>query len=301
MLLERIAFRGRNLLSAVIGFALLAAVGPASAEVISASVRVNGIERHFDAHIPDNISRRDEVSVIFGFHGGTSSKELFASYSRLHRAPGARDFIIVYPQGYESTWNAGDCCGKAKRYRIDDVAFVREMLAYLGRLAPVSKDKNFVVGFSNGGGMAQRVACEMADTFAAVASVSGTRDMTDCRPSRPIAVLAMHGLVDDFSPFEGGYNRYRIYRPGMMHVVDKWNERMRCRRTKPITLLDGHVDCNNYLGCRQRKMLVSCAIPDLGHVWPGLNYNDRLEAFWGPSRDELPGTLTIMEFFRMLL
>jgi hypothetical protein len=55
--------------------------------------------------------------------------------------------------------------------------------------------------------MTQRLGCEAADLFAAVAPVAfpiGLQPITACQPSRPIAVLTFQGLTDALVPYEGG-------------------------------------------------------------------------------------------------
>jgi polyhydroxybutyrate depolymerase len=58
---------------------------------------------------------------------------------------------------------------------------------------------------SAGAFMVNRVACERADVFAAIAPVAGTLGVNvGCAPSRPVAVLATHGTADPVVPFNGG-------------------------------------------------------------------------------------------------
>jgi polyhydroxybutyrate depolymerase len=53
--------------------------------------------------------------------------------------------------------------------------------------------------------MANRLACERADVFAAIAPVAGTLGVNVvCAPSRPVAVLETHGTADEIVPFDGG-------------------------------------------------------------------------------------------------
>ena len=62
----------------------------------------------------------------------------------------------------------------------------------------------YVTGVSNGGGMAARAACELADRLAAAAPVAGGYGtLPACRPSRPLPVLEVHGTGDGVVPYAG--------------------------------------------------------------------------------------------------
>jgi len=43
------------------------------------------------------------------------------------------------------------------------------------------------------GMLAQRLACEAADVFRAIAPVAGTDNTQSCTPSRPVPVIECHG------------------------------------------------------------------------------------------------------------
>ena len=78
---------------------------------------------------------------------------------------------MVYPQGtsFPKRWNAGATWGAA----VDDVQFFRHLLDDLSTVATVDRSRVYVDGFSNGGGMAVRIACEAAEEVAAIGTVAG--------------------------------------------------------------------------------------------------------------------------------
>ena len=103
----------------------------------------------------------------------------------------------------------------------------------------------FATGMSNGGFMANRLACDGADVFAAVAPVSGTLGSNvACNPSRPVAVLEVHGTADPIVPFDGGRMRGRggeseiVSAPAMVQrwrAADGMLGRARSGRRAPAT------------------------------------------------------------------
>ena len=125
-------------------------------------------------------------------------------------APVAR---LLLSRGGIRTWNAGGgrdgatcVSGDACKRDVDDVGYVRALLADVGRRIAVDPKRVFATGFSNGAALAHRLACEAADLFAAVAPVSGENQaaLAACAPSRPVAVLSIHGTLDRCWPYAGG-------------------------------------------------------------------------------------------------
>ena len=61
-----------------------------------------------------------------------------------------------------------------------------------------------MTGVSNGGGMSARMACDAADLLSAAAPVAGGYgSLPDCHPSRPVAILEIHGTDDQVVPYAG--------------------------------------------------------------------------------------------------
>ena len=57
--------------------------------------------------------------------------------------------------------------------KVDDISFVRAVVADVQAKLSVDKDKLFCLGMSNGAFMTNRVACEASDLFKAFAASSG--------------------------------------------------------------------------------------------------------------------------------
>ncbi len=67
------------------------------------------------------------------------------------------NFLAVFPSG-DGSWNAGLCCGAALRNGRDDVAYLAEVIADVrARWHPTQV---YLVGWSNGGMMAERLVIE---------------------------------------------------------------------------------------------------------------------------------------------
>jgi polyhydroxybutyrate depolymerase len=84
---------------------------------------------------------------------------------------------------------------------VDDIAFLKQIIADLGTKAPIDTHRIYVAGFSDGGRMAYRAACQMASQIAAVAVVSGSLVTQACAPTRTVFVIAFHGTLDGSVPY----------------------------------------------------------------------------------------------------
>lgn len=163
----------------------------------------SGAPRSYLVHVPRSYAGTAAVPLLLDLHGFSSNAADERQYSGQLQQSDKRGFIAVWPQGVALSWNAYGCCAVADAVRVDDVAFLRSVIAAVKRRANVDADRVFVTGISNGGGMAQRMACEAADVVRAVASVSFPLNTDRCRPSRPIGVTEIAGTADKTIAYDG--------------------------------------------------------------------------------------------------
>ncbi len=148
--------------------------------------------------------------LIFVLHGGggsASSMELLTrgAFNRIADREGA---IVVYPEGVDRHWNDGrDLPETAARENIDDVGFILALIEEVALQYSLDRGRIFSTGISNGGFMSMRLACDAAETFAAVAPVTAVLSEklgARCAPSRPVAIMIINGTEDPLVPWTGG-------------------------------------------------------------------------------------------------
>ncbi|QXC60706.1 hypothetical protein KSP35_20665 [Aquihabitans sp. G128] len=186
------------------------------ARTVDATLRTpDGRERTYHLHVPPAVRAGTDgprVPLLVALHGGTGSGLQFERSSGFSGLAEANDFIVAYPDGIGAgargtdlrTWNGGACCGPAVRQDVDDVAFVRLLIDRVEAEYPVDADRVFAAGHSNGGILAYRLACELADRVAAIGVQSSALELDGCRPSQPVSVLHIHGSGDQNVPIDGG-------------------------------------------------------------------------------------------------
>ena len=246
----------------------------------------------------------DPRPVLLVFHGGASTKEATppitcptgietnaGCLSRL-AALGQEKYLVVYPQGFLLSWNAGNCCGPAMSNGVDDVAFVAQLLDRLDADYGIDPARVFATGFSNGAMLVHRLACALSDRIAAVAPISGGIGISDaqCQTTRPVPVLEFHGTDDDNYPYAGGGNIPGTDLIGIPETIAGWAERNGCSGTFVETQLpsgspeDGTTVFEDvYRDCDAEVILDR--IRDGGHTWPNGSPGLTAAGFGVVSRD----------------
>lgn len=244
-----------------------------------------GLTRRYRVHVPQGYDPAKPAPVLFALHGGGGNMNLQANDRRygLISASERHGFIAVFPNGYSrlrsgafATWNAGACCGDARDNDIDDVGFIRRVVDDVSRKLNVDRDRFFAAGMSNGGMMAYRLACEMPDTFKAIAAVAGTDNTTTCRAKQPISILHIHARNDDHVLFEGGAgpNAFRDISKvtqftSVAATIAKWVAVDRCDPTPKRIHEEPGAYCDLYSPCQANVRIQLCVTDTGGHSWPG--------------------------------
>jgi polyhydroxybutyrate depolymerase len=136
----------------------------------------------------------EALPVVIALHGsGATPAE---EETRMDFPSVAGPAVLVYPAGYQLSWNAGVCCQAAQVADINDVGFLTAVVhAVLGTLPAASAAKVYLAGYSNGAKMAYRLACADPGLFQAVA-VYGATPVAACPDLPPTSLLEMASTGD---------------------------------------------------------------------------------------------------------
>ena len=256
-------------------------------------VMVGSTERTFDLHVPATYDPTKRTPMVFVFHGYTMTNTQIATASHFAAAADKHGMIALFPQGIQNSFNAGDCCGIAQSDGVDEIAFANAMIAAIDGEYCLDAKRVFSAGFSNGGFLSYRLACELSDKIAAVAPVAGGLriDASACKPKRPVPLLHIHGTNDLLVPYNGGG-------VGAIHPVsysiDAFKTKNGCAAgagTGVYTKDD--VSCTKWSGCTDGADVELCTVTGGGHAWPG---GDVLP-YGGSTSQNLDSSETIAAFF----
>lgn len=181
-----------------------------SAQAQKGSIEVDGMARTYLSYVPADLPENAPLLIVF--HGSlqdSAAMRLSTGYE-FETLADAHHFAVVYPDGYKGNWD--DCRlhadYPARAEHIDDEGLVRALIAHFQEANRIDPKRVFVMGYSNGGHMAMRLAVETPDLIAGAALVSAslpTEDNNDCtRSGQPVPVLVMAGTDDPINPFGGG-------------------------------------------------------------------------------------------------
>lgn len=248
---------------------------PAAAEEPRA-VNVDGSERHYLLHVPSSHDDSQPVPLVLDFHGGGGNPSTQMRTSQFGALAEEKGFIVAYPYGTGKledkflTWNGGACCGYAVETQVDDVRFVRALVAEIEAQYNIDRKRIYATGLSNGGIMAFRLACDAADVFAAVAPVAGTLNYPRCNPSEPVSIIEFHGTADGHINYNGGAGPDSLVDLPFNSVNDSiafWLKANQCDLT-PQTETFSDIQHDTYL-CMQGTAVELYTIIGGKHAWPG--------------------------------
>jgi polyhydroxybutyrate depolymerase len=247
------------------------------------TISSGGLNRTFLLHLPASYGRQAQP-VIINYHGYSWSAQQMVRATRFNQLGDQQGFISVYPQGYEnpSTWNAG-VGAYGPTGSEDDIQFTRDMLSYLGHNYCIDSQRVYITGFSLGGGMAYRLACDMSDQIAAVATASGAYYPLSegCHPSRPMPVLEIHGAADTSAPYSGNPP---LLMASVQDYLNTWLTLDKCDTTPHVFLQQPDVTGSEWTHCAAGVQIRHYRIADGTHSWP--------------SPSVLNGSTVIWDFFK---
>lgn len=237
---------------------------------------INGIERSYLLHIPPGLDTSRPAPLLLAFHGAGDDPAEMQLLTGFNEMADKSNFFLVYPVGIGQSWNAGgNCCGEALSKNIDETAFVRQILTDLETVVQVDAKRIYATGFSNGGALVDRLACEMPDVLAAVASVAGILAYSPCQPQQPVSVMHIHGLADLILPYKGG-GAYKI-RP-VEEIMSGWAELNGCGGSPTVDQPLKTIKHIAYTSCQAGTAVELYAVAGAGHSWP--NVWDTSQVIW---------------------
>lgn len=199
-------------------FCLLALVmilltGLSYAQSETRSFTWDGTTREYIEYLPSSYTGDEPVPVVFALHGLGDNMNNFSG-TGMHLIADTANFISITPQalmathmGYEigTAWNSGASAqGIVPNQDVDDVGFLMAILDSLDTHYNIDTSQVFFFGFSMGGYMCNKMACEVGDRIDAIASVSGTMgNAYSPDPQDHTACLHFHGTADETVAYTG--------------------------------------------------------------------------------------------------
>ncbi|HEY4105556.1 MAG TPA: PHB depolymerase family esterase [Polyangiaceae bacterium] len=191
-----------------------------------------------ELHLPNTRANNERVPLLLILHGFGVSSSLLIAKAALNQVADDKKFAYLAPEGTRDSlgrpyWNAGPSCCDLEHRAPNDVKRLSDLLDFNLKNPAIDPARVFIIGYSNGGFMAERLACSLSDRIAGIISVAGaaTGPEVPCTPSTPLSVLEIHGDADPVVHYEGGvvFDRTDLPpHPGARETAQIWAKRLGC-------------------------------------------------------------------------
>ena len=229
--------------------------------------RVLGVQttRDYIIHTTEDIDLKKCYPVLFYLHGyGVQVDENYARYGMMYEYIEAGNFIGIYPQGYMEMWNVGRYPSPA-----DDVQFIELIIESLETYKGLKLEETYVVGMSNGGGLAHELGVETNNFKKIVPIVYNLRQETEGKTfiGSP-KVLQILGEEDETVPYAGGSGQPlgEKYISGD-RSAQIWSEQNKCSEIPKIETYFDETTKTLYEGCDNNSSVVNYKVSKAGHAF----------------------------------
>lgn len=234
-----------------------------------------GITRQYRVYLPVIYNASNPASVVLTLHGMGDNMTNFSGIG-MNLIADTANIIVVVPQAINdpiagTSWNSrAGYMGYFPNSTVDDIGFIDALIDTIKFNYSVNSQKVYACGFSMGGFMTQRLACESTGSFAALASVSGTigNGISTCNPDNPIPVAHFHGTADQTIPYSN--NTYGIDVDSLINFWIANNNLGSTAQTYsfPDIMSDGYtVDHFKYDNGTQNSRVELFKVNGADHVW----------------------------------
>jgi polyhydroxybutyrate depolymerase len=238
----------------------IARVAGSASTTSTDAIQVDDRTRTWEQIVPrSKLPGSAPIIVVLSGINATVSQEI--SRDKLVPYVNAGEAELVYPAGFDESWNAGGCCGKAAQDNIDDVAFLKVLVAQVdpGHRHPVD-----LVGYSNGGRLAYRMACSDAGLFDETAVVKAM-PQPGCVVNQPLTILQIDSTNDPAVPYQPGDPGRET--PAATTEVARLHATDACT-LPPATQTRGSMQLTTWSDCQNGARLGFAVYQGGGHLFP---------------------------------
>lgn len=175
-------------------------------QTLQRSIVHDGLVREYILYVPASYVPGTPAPLILNFHGYTSNALEQMFYGDFRPIADTAGIIVVHPQGTvdllgNTHWNVG--WGTST---VDDVGFTSALIDSLSAAYTIDPTRIYSTGMSNGGFFSYKLACDLSDRIAAIASVTGSMNVNQsasCHPDHQMPVMEIHGTSDQTVAYTG--------------------------------------------------------------------------------------------------
>jgi len=284
----------------IVVFVSLVAVLYSMVDVTNGEITSSGQVRRYLLYVPESYNPATPTPLVISLHGFAEWPAHMMQVSGWNDLADEVSFLVVYPAGtkFPKRWHVSRMSG-TQQDQDNDITFVADLIDHLSTEYNIDRSRVYANGFSNGGGMAHLLACELSDQITAVGGVAGAYSVLweNCNPSRPVPMIAFHGTDDPIVPYSGGVGSPRMEPlPDIPKWVEQWAWLNGCDLESHSLPSKGEVEGIAYTTCDQNAEVRFYTINGGGHSWPGGGSLPVLIV--GHTTQDIDATEVIWNFYR---
>lgn len=248
-------------------------------QTVTDSISHGGLTRDYIMYVPPNYTGTNAVPLLFNFHGYTSNANEQMWYGDFRSIADTAGFIIIHPEGtLDGTGTTHFNVGWGGS-TVDDVGFTAALIDSISADYNIDQDRVYSTGMSNGGFMSFKLACELSDRIAGIASVTGSilpATLNNCNATHSTPIMQIHGTSDGTVPYGGGAG----WTEPISSLIDYWADYNNCDLAAVIENVpdsntgDGStVEKFTYLNGDNCTEVIHYKVANGGHTWPGTIFN----------------------------
>jgi polyhydroxybutyrate depolymerase len=189
------------------------------------------------------------LPLVLALHGYGSNGPAFVSGLGLLDAAERDRFLLAYPTGQDVFAAPGWAAMSGLTDYLDDVAYLRAVIADMSARYAVDPGRVVVIGFSFGAFMANYFACRASDRISGVVALGGGlvgAEQDTCTFARSVAVTLVHGTSDEAVAYEGGPVPMPVQAtfPSAPDLFKFWADRQGCASAETLAPrdIDGSIE-----------------------------------------------------------
>ena len=230
----------------------------------SATLSVNGVSRSYIVMRP--VAASTAAPLLILLHPLNTTTVQMANLTKVTNFVATQGFWVVLPAAINGQWQ-----DDPSRTGSDDTNFISALIDSLVSQG-ADATRVYAAGYSDGGFMSERLACELSTKIAAFGIDAGAviaNSPTYCKPAVQRPKLYILGTADNIVPYNGGMVGVDSAAASMAFWVGLQHCGGTVASTLPTLVSDGTtVQLTDYTGCTAGNDLRLYTVYNGGHAWP---------------------------------
>ena len=220
------------------------------------AITVGNMAREYILNVPTNYDSSHPYKLVIAYHELNGNDDEMYRNQYYHLLPLANNTaIFVAPNGQQNnaTCTQAGGCGWPNPNNTD-LAFADALVAKIEQTFCVDTARIFATGWSFGGSMSYKTACErplggVANGYVrAIAVYSGSQLSGNCTPTKPVAYYASHGTADSVLCYDQTRAAGCTVGNGVS-LAQNVSMANGCTFTTPTKVTSGNHVCTSMMGC----------------------------------------------------